>query len=186
MTLIHPIKNKQGFPTIKVFGADKKKPVDYKGGRTAKDIVDEGLSSARKLVKDRMGGKPSSSSSSSSSTSSGGKKSGGGKEGGVITLSESDFKEKVIESNDMWLVAFIAPWCGYCKKIEPEWKEAASRLKGKSKPTHPPTHPPISNNSFQTLHSPTYLPIQITQAKSSWGGWTRPCTPLLPLNSTSR
>jgi hypothetical protein len=31
----------------------------------------------------------------------------------VVTLSESDFKEKVVESKDLWLVAFIAPWCGY-------------------------------------------------------------------------
>jgi protein disulfide-isomerase A6 len=29
----------QGFPTIKLFGASKKKPTDYEGGRTAADLV---------------------------------------------------------------------------------------------------------------------------------------------------
>ncbi len=32
--------NIQGFPTIKFFGLDKKKPIDYNGQRTAQAIVD--------------------------------------------------------------------------------------------------------------------------------------------------
>ena len=29
----------RGFPTIKLFGDDKKKPMDYNGQRTARDMV---------------------------------------------------------------------------------------------------------------------------------------------------
>ena len=43
----------QGFPTIKVFGADKSKPKDYDGGRTAKDLVDAGLKEAEAVAKAR-------------------------------------------------------------------------------------------------------------------------------------
>ncbi len=44
----------QTFPTIKVFGANKQKPSDYQGGRTAQAIVDEALSQVRNMAKERM------------------------------------------------------------------------------------------------------------------------------------
>ena len=47
----------QGFPTIKIFGGNKKKPEDYNGGRTAGDIVQAAQRAAQKLVQDRLGGK---------------------------------------------------------------------------------------------------------------------------------
>lgn len=48
----------------------------------------------------------------------------------VVVLDEASFNEKVLKSKDIWLVEFYAPWCGHCKKLEPEWNEAASKLKG--------------------------------------------------------
>lgn len=48
----------------------------------------------------------------------------------VVVLTDSNFDELVMQSKDIWLVEFYAPWCGHCKKLEPEWNEAASKLKG--------------------------------------------------------
>lgn len=51
----------------------------------------------------------------------------------MVVLDESNFDELVMQSKDIWLVEFYAPWCGHCKKLEPEWNEAATKLKGSVK-----------------------------------------------------
>jgi protein disulfide-isomerase A6 len=51
----------------------------------------------------------------------------------VIELTDSNFQEKVINSDDIWLVEFFAPWCGHCKNLAPQWAQAATELKGKVK-----------------------------------------------------
>eukprot|EP00244_Chara_vulgaris_P011056 TRINITY_DN5310_c0_g1_i3.p1 TRINITY_DN5310_c0_g1~~TRINITY_DN5310_c0_g1_i3.p1 ORF type:complete len:458 (+),score=109.63 TRINITY_DN5310_c0_g1_i3:200-1573(+) len=105
----------QGFPTIKVFGADKKKPSDYMGARDAKAIVDHALQQVKAMVTQRLTGKAGS---------------GGGKKGksASVELTDGNFKDLVLKSKDIWLVEFFAPWCGHCKRLEPEWKTAASNL----------------------------------------------------------
>ena len=50
-----------------------------------------------------------------------------------MELTESNFKKLVLQSDDMWLIEFFAPWCGHCKNLEPHWKSAAGELKGKVK-----------------------------------------------------
>jgi len=122
--------NIRGFPTIKIFGANKNSPSDYNGGRTAQAIVDEALSQLRQLVNSRLNGGKSSGSKSNSGSSSG---SGSGSNKDVVELTDANFESLVLNSNDMWLVEFFAPWCGHCKNLAPEWARAATELKGKVK-----------------------------------------------------
>ena len=96
----------QGFPTIKVFGGNKNKPTDYQGGRTAKDIVAGAIDAAKQLANERLSGKSSSSSGNS-------KKSEGSSDGGkteVVELTDATFEDLVLNSNELWLVEFFAPW----------------------------------------------------------------------------
>lgn len=51
----------------------------------------------------------------------------------VIELTDENFEKMVLNSEDMWLVEFYAPWCGHCKNLAPEWATAATDLKGKVK-----------------------------------------------------
>lgn len=119
----------QGFPTIKIFGADKKKPEDYNGQRTAQAMVDAGLAAAKKLVQAQLGGKTSGGGGGSSG---GGHSNAGPGEGkDVVELTEANFRKKVLNSEKGWLVEFYAPWCGHCKSLAPAWADAASQLKGK-------------------------------------------------------
>ena len=116
----------RGFPTIKIFGANKKSPVDYSGPRNSAGLIDAAFKELRRLVDSRSGG-----------GSSGGSSGGSGRKAGdkrdVIELTDSNFEEKVLKSDDLWLVEFFAPWCGHCKNLEPIWAEAATELKGKVK-----------------------------------------------------
>lgn len=116
----------QGFPTIKVFGADKSKPVDYQGQRTADGIVSEAMKAVNKLVKDRKAGKSKTSGTSGESEKSGkskdGKKSSGSKKNGggaAITLDETNFNALVMESGEHWLVEFMVSISIYfCLKMQ--------------------------------------------------------------------
>eukprot|EP00667_Euglena_gracilis_P009483 EG_transcript_9632 len=47
----------------------------------------------------------------------------------VEILTESNFDE-FISQNDLVLVDFYAPWCGHCKRLEPEYEKAAAELAG--------------------------------------------------------
>lgn len=109
----------RGFPSVKIFGANKNKPEDYSGPRTAQGLVDAALSAARNKATASLGGKQQSSSKSSKDD--------------VIELTDANFDSKVLDSEDMWLVEFFAPWCGHCKNLAPHWAQAATELKGKVK-----------------------------------------------------
>ncbi|CDQ62935.1 unnamed protein product [Oncorhynchus mykiss] len=119
----------RGFPSIKIFGANKNKPDDYQGGRSSQAIVDGALNTLRTLVKDRMSGRSGGSDNNRQSGGGG----GGGSKKNVVELTDDNFDRLVLDSGEVWLVEFFAPWCGHCKSLEPEWAAAASAVKEQTK-----------------------------------------------------
>lgn len=113
--------NVQGFPTVKIF-VDKNKPQDFSGDRTAAGVTDEIIKSVKNKINAQLQGVPYGSSKSSKKSSSG---------DDVVELTDSNFDKLVLNSEDIWLVEFFAPWCGHCKNLAPHWAAAASELKGK-------------------------------------------------------
>ena len=81
-----------------MFGANKKKPADFNGGRTAQAVVQEAQRVATQIVTDRLGGK------SSGGSGGGGGGGGSGGKNAVVELTDSNFKKLVMDSDDMWLV----------------------------------------------------------------------------------
>lgn len=114
-----------GFPTIKMFGADKSKPTDYQGDRSATKMAAAVINEIRATLRKRFGlkapaaGKPKAEKKAAA--------------GAMVELTEDSFQKEVMESEDLWMVEFYAPWCGHCKNLAPHWKAAAEQLKGKLK-----------------------------------------------------
>ena len=48
----------------------------------------------------------------------------------VIQLNKDNFNKEVIESDDLWLILFYAPWCGHCKAFHPEFEKVAKAAGG--------------------------------------------------------
>ncbi|KAK1294450.1 Protein disulfide isomerase-like 2-3 [Acorus calamus] len=117
----------KGFPTIKLF-APGKPPVDYQGPRDVKPIAEFAVKQIKAFLKERLDGKNTGGSSEKSSKKN--------EKSASIELNSGNFDELVLKSKELWIVEFFAPWCGHCKKLAPEWKKAANRLKEKVKLGH--------------------------------------------------
>lgn len=134
----------RGYPTLKFFGANKNAPEDYQGSRSVSDMINYAFDQAKSAANARVGVKGGSSNSgfNANAGNQGGCGAGGqagGSAGGnsndkdVIVLTDSNFDELLMKSDDLWIVDFYAPWCGHCKRLEPEWNQAATDLKGEVK-----------------------------------------------------
>ena len=133
----------QGYPTLKMFGLDKKKPSDYQGERKSDAIISGCMKAANGLVKDRKAGKkgsPTSKPPTGAPSSKPAPAPPSGDEGNnkrktkadvsdVVTLTQDNFQSLVMDSDEHWLVEFYAPWCGHCKQLLPEIEVAAGLLK---------------------------------------------------------
>ncbi|CAL8096265.1 unnamed protein product [Calicophoron daubneyi] len=116
---LHSRYSIRGVPTVYIFSKDKSQPTTYQGARQADSIVQAALQEVKKLVESRMGGRSS----------------GGGDSSGsdVVQLTDANFDEIVLNSEEPWLVEYFAPWCGHCKNLKPHWERAATELKGTMK-----------------------------------------------------
>ncbi|EER02313.1 protein disulfide-isomerase A6 precursor, putative [Perkinsus marinus ATCC 50983] len=126
----------QGFPTVKFFGEDKSKPVDYSGPREAKGLVKYALSHAKKIANDRLAekSKPKKAKKDSGGKSKKADTQPEGNEDDVIALTGSNFDKLVMQDpKSVWFVEFYAPWCGHCKALAPHWTAAATKMKGRVK-----------------------------------------------------
>lgn len=51
------------------------------------------------------------------------------RDSGVIELTNNNFDKIVLNSDEVWLIEFYAPWCGHCQQLIPEYKKVAKALK---------------------------------------------------------
>ncbi|CAG8467303.1 9148_t:CDS:2 [Funneliformis mosseae] len=52
------------------------------------------------------------------------------KSGPVTLVTDKNFREVVLLTEQVVLLEFFAPWCGHCKNLAPEYKKVAENLKG--------------------------------------------------------
>jgi protein disulfide-isomerase A6 len=120
--------------SIIILGDDKTKPVLYKGETDYKGLVEKLVQVAASVFQERAtsvlsGGQAGSTPPNGSSGNRNKKKSGPSR---VVQLTGANFDKKVLQNPAVVVVAFTAPWCGHCTRLQPEWEQAAKELHGEA------------------------------------------------------
>jgi protein disulfide-isomerase A6 len=109
-------------PVFYFFANDKQKPQKYDGTKDLQGMSQALFNILAETIQARAELKiPHASSSSSSST---------GGPSKVVHVNGANFAEKILNNPSVVAVAFIAPWCGHCQRLLPEWDIAAGKLDG--------------------------------------------------------
>jgi len=93
----------EGYPTLKIFHKNSQKPIDYDGPRQPAEEIVEYL---RPFADPSWTSPPSD-----------------------VEILTTDNFTRFIFNEELTLVEFYAPWCGYCKRLEPKFEKAATILK---------------------------------------------------------
>jgi protein disulfide-isomerase A6 len=111
---------------VKIHPLDKSRPVLDISQKVSvlTDLIQEVMSELSNNINERL--KPYLGGSTKDTFTS----SDNGTKSAMLSLNGRNFEDLVLKSPDVVLVAFVAPWCGHCKRLLPEWEEAAKRLQG--------------------------------------------------------
>ena len=117
------------FPTLKLFRGEGKEVADVKS-RDPNEIVNAVLGAIQKTIQERAGGGNGNAGGNAGNTDSNtNSNTNGGKDASnVMQLTSTNFAQKVYDNPEIIAIAFIAPWCGHCKNLIPEWTKASSQL----------------------------------------------------------
>lgn len=110
-----------GYPTLKLFGGDKSHPKNI-NERDPAAILKTVMEEIHRTLQSRINVQnPDSFQSASGSTEE-------PSNSNLVQLNASNFQESILDNPQVAMVAFIAPWCGHCQKLLPEWNDASRKL----------------------------------------------------------